>query len=647
MLSRSFPSRVCGLRKTGLFSIVRTAFLFGLGILVQGTAFSQRPYGIDISSSQGTSVNWSLAKSSSSGISFAWNKATEGTTNYYSNPDFAANEASAKAAGVVIGPYHYARFDLNTGTNGAAAEAGWFWQVAHNYIQYGGAYLMPMLDVEASTTGYTQASLSDWVNAWCTTVTNLAAASGVIVRPVIYSSSSFAGTWFNSSVTQWIPWIAAWNGANPQTGSPGATSPWPSWTVWQYNDTNTTFSGVPPSCDVDVFNGTYSALLQDVLVGGTNAPILTLSPTNTSIWLGSNATLSVRASGPSPLGYRWLFNGTNLPGATSSNYIISNVQLTNAGGYSVVVSNSYASVPSGTAFLSVLSHLTNGNNCVLAPAGMTNWWPAEGNPNDIYGANNATPIGGFYYAQGKEGLAFHFDGTDSYLYTGAPSIPPSWTVCLWVNRQNAPGSAAALFGDNGNGTNELKLEQYGTSRLVGLTRFGVADYYFNYSVPVGTWTHLAFVGTTTNTSLYANGVNEGSLLSNGVPVNVSIPCPRSTIGCGYLASSNGKYIDFMLGALDEVMIFKAPLSQAQIQSIYNAGSGGLYRSPVFTGINYSSGFPQFTVRGQTGKNFSIYSSPDLFTWSLLTTISGASGSATYTDSSATGPQMFYRASQAP
>ena len=79
------------------------------------------------------------------------------------------------AAGVLIGAYHFARYDLDTGTNGAAAEAQWFWYVASLYIKTNGQYLMPMLDVESAETNqqnylktYTQTAMSQWVNAWCT-----------------------------------------------------------------------------------------------------------------------------------------------------------------------------------------------------------------------------------------------------------------------------------------------------------------------------------------------------------------------------------------------------------------------------------------------------------------------------------------------
>ena len=62
---------------------------------------------------------------------------------------------------------------------------------------------------------------------------------------------------------------------------------------------------------------------------------------------GDTVTLVVGAAGPAnaPLAYQWSWNGTALPGATASAYLLSNAQATNSGTYAVVVSN----IGSGTA----------------------------------------------------------------------------------------------------------------------------------------------------------------------------------------------------------------------------------------------------------------------------------------------------------
>src|SRR5690349_11831753 len=76
---------------------------------------AQRPIGIDVSDYQSASIDWNAIKNTY-GVTFAWAKASEGngTTGGSHFPTYVAN---AKAAGVIIGAYHYARYDLHAGTN--------------------------------------------------------------------------------------------------------------------------------------------------------------------------------------------------------------------------------------------------------------------------------------------------------------------------------------------------------------------------------------------------------------------------------------------------------------------------------------------------------------------------------------------------
>jgi GH25 family lysozyme M1 (1,4-beta-N-acetylmuramidase) len=635
------------MRKGGL-SLIASLLTSLLSLLVSHSAMAQRPLGTDVSGHQPDHINWGTA--TNGGVRFAWSKATEGTG--FTSGGFAPQMADAVNARVYIGAYHYARPGLHRGDSGADAEAAYFWSVAGPYIKNGSYYLMPMLDWEDVGTsgqpatdptvanGYTTAEMSQWVNRWCLTLSNTAFANGVIVNPVVYS-----GTWYsvpgstypglNSSVTNHPNCMSTYSG-NPQTGTP-ATSPWPSWTFWQYADTNWTAG------DSDVYNGTMASLLSKFVIGGTNAPSISLQPTNLTLGLGSNATFSVRASGQAPLTFQWQFNGANIAGATSSNCPVSGIQFSNAGRYTVILSNSYAIVPSSPAFLSVVGPLTNGaGSSVVAPTGMVDWWPADGNPKDIVGTVTPVPQGGFSYTSGFAGQAFNFDGSSSYLSTGAASIAVPWTACMWVKRQNAPGTAAAMLGD---GTYELKLEQYdtvskGNSHRVGFTHFGVADYGFNYIAPAGVWTHLAFVGTASATSLYVNGAFNAT-------TNITMPLPRGYIGAGFWGvSSPNFFLDYMSGGLDEIMLFNRALSASEISSVYSAGSAGLVRAPIL--VDSSSPSPgQFALhlKGETGKTLSIYTSQDLVTWTKLTTVSNPSGTLVFTDTQATNSAEYYRVAQ--
>lgn len=69
----------------------------------------------------------------------------------------------------------------------------------------------------------------------------------------------------------------------------------------------------------------------------------------------TDATFGVVATGTLPLSYQWRFNGTNISGATTNSYTRANVQISDSGGYTVVISNSEGSVTSAPAVLTINS----------------------------------------------------------------------------------------------------------------------------------------------------------------------------------------------------------------------------------------------------------------------------------------------------
>jgi len=82
-------------------------------------------------------------------------------------------------------------------------------------------------------------------------------------------------------------------------------------------------------------------------------PLITTQPVNSTNLLGSTATFSVAASGSAPVNFQWSFNGTNLNGATSATLTLSDVQLSQSGNYSVLVSNAAGFTNSATVSLTV------------------------------------------------------------------------------------------------------------------------------------------------------------------------------------------------------------------------------------------------------------------------------------------------------
>lgn len=76
-------------------------------------------------------------------------------------------------------------------------------------------------------------------------------------------------------------------------------------------------------------------------------------PASLFVYSGWAATFTSEAVGAPPLTYQWQFNGSAIPGATNSSLALPVTDLTNAGGYSVLVSNAVSSLVSPAAFLSV------------------------------------------------------------------------------------------------------------------------------------------------------------------------------------------------------------------------------------------------------------------------------------------------------
>ena len=104
-----------------------------------------------------------------------------------------------------------------------------------------------------------------------------------------------------------------------------------------------------------ILAGGYSAHVGNLVLhlAFLTPPLITTQPTNQTVTAGSNVTFSVTASGTLPLSYQWSFNGTNLSGATNTMLMLTNVQVSQAGNYTVLVTNAFGSILSSNAMLTV------------------------------------------------------------------------------------------------------------------------------------------------------------------------------------------------------------------------------------------------------------------------------------------------------
>jgi hypothetical protein len=210
---------------------------------------------------------------------------------------------------------------------------------------------------------------------------------------------------------------------------------------WQMDGTNLAdggqFDGATSNIltisDLQLTNsGTYAVVITNSFgsVTSSNAvltltnipPTITLQPTNQTVGLGSNVAFVVLATGTPPLSYQWQVDGTNLEdggqfnGAVSNVLTISDIQLTNSGTYTVVITNIAGSVTSSNAVLTVGQ---------LSFTGMT----AVGDGSFILSGFGG-PINGTYYVLSASDLTLpltnwifiatnRFDGFGGFIFTNA------------------------------------------------------------------------------------------------------------------------------------------------------------------------------------------------------------------------------------
>ncbi|HEV2435683.1 MAG TPA: YDG domain-containing protein [Verrucomicrobiae bacterium] len=87
--------------------------------------------------------------------------------------------------------------------------------------------------------------------------------------------------------------------------------------------------------------------------GKCKEPTISTQPQDQTGVFGGTVTFGVVAEGNAPLSYQWLKNNLPVTGATNAALVLTNLQSSDAAGYSVVVSNSFGFTPSQVATLTV------------------------------------------------------------------------------------------------------------------------------------------------------------------------------------------------------------------------------------------------------------------------------------------------------
>lgn len=134
------------------------------------------------------------------------------------------------------------------------------------------------------------------------------------------------------------------------------------------------------------------------------APTITRQPAEQVAAVGANVAFQVSVGGTAPFTYQWRKDGAMIVGASLASLVLTNVAATNAGSYTVLVSNSAGTATSNPATLSIgtgplittvpvgqAAAVGSNVSFVVAASGtapLSYQWLKDGRP--IIGANNAT-----------------------------------------------------------------------------------------------------------------------------------------------------------------------------------------------------------------------------------------------------------------
>lgn len=230
---------------------------------------------------------------------------------------------------------------------------------------------------------------------------------------------------------------------------------------------------------------------------------------------------------------------------------------------------------SGLSGLSGLSSIFGGDAFASLRTNLYAQWKMNGIANsgetDTIGGYNLSNNGTVGTTTGKINTARSFaSGSWLSLATGTPFNLYPVTISFWLN--TSANNGTLIFHYNGslngfqislNGSGVISHYQYTDG--TGSNRF---DGSFTTPVNTGTWKHICLVVNASGSTLYINGVQDGSAIA-------WVGTPQAPSYTGYFAASANNLDASILSAMsmDVLKIWNAALTPAQVLLDYNGGSG--------------------------------------------------------------------------
>ena len=317
---------------------------------------------------------------------------------------------------------------------------------------------------------------------------------------------------------------------------------------------------------------------------------ITMQPNSISVAKNEDMKFSVDVIGTGPFTFQWFKNGKELVdndrifGADTDSIIIKNIELSDSGVYSVVVSNTISEIKSDGALGTTISDNIN--------EGLIAHWKLNGDDEDIFTAFDSSDnlldaelmeyLEGDpeWWLDGKIGNALDFNNEIKQFakVVGYENGSNALTISAWVLARSTEswGTVLKNWGDTKSGHFHFGLNSSGElSNFIGTSNGKTYSATEKQKFPINSWQHIATTVDGLSIKLYRNGElvaenrYQGTLIENDL----------SSIGIGAKLNDDGTWVSqsaggYWNGKFDDIGLWSRSLDHGEILGIYEAGIAG-------------------------------------------------------------------------
>jgi hypothetical protein len=423
---------------------------------------------------------------------------------------------------------------------------------------------------------------------------------------------------------------------------------------------------------------------------GPTAPTIVQQPASVSQVRGLAGSLKVIANGTPPLAYQWQFEGQDLPGATSSILVVTNVQFSSVGKYRVAITNAYGSTISSPASLE-LGEVTcwgqTGFQATSVPTGATNvlavsagdyfnlWLSRDGSVTgfgDFTAGINAPPLNDAIAISSASFQAFALRSNRTVVVWGSnndgeTNVPPGLTNVVAIAKAHssclvlAADGRVTSWGDNRSGQTNVPPD---LTNVVAVAAGGLASLALKEDGTVVQWGggQSSELALTNIVAIGAGAAHYLALSSDGTVAawgqndsgHATVPGGLSNV----VAIAAGSFHSLALRSDGIVAawgfnsggITDVPLSLTNVVAI----SAGDYHNialvnqspPVLhasaTNLSWSAGGFSMSVPSISGHVYQLQYKPSVAdeVWTSLPLVPGTGGKVTLTDASTSQGRVY-------